>query len=352
MEELVADTIVPAGDRARLHFALGKAYADLRQFETSFGHYARGNAMQRLSHPYDSEALSNYVLRSKRIFSHDFFRRHFASGCASRDPIFIVGMMRAGSTLVEQILASHSEIEGTRELTDLAAISQYLQQLAREKKCDYPAILDRMGADEFCGLGERYLASTRIHRRSARPRFIDKMGANFAHIGLIRLLLPNAKIIDVRRHPLACGFSLFSQYFARGQNNTYRLADIGRNYRDYVVLMAHFDRVLPGGVHRLIYEDLIADPETQIRRLFEYLELPFEDSSLQFHKNDRAVSTVSAEQVRQPLHRDALEYWRNFEPWLGPLKAALGPVLKCYPAVPDFGEANITAGASGGGGSG
>ncbi|HEX4160359.1 MAG TPA: sulfotransferase [Rhizomicrobium sp.] len=350
MEKLISDANVPASERICLHFALGKAYGDLKKYETSFGHYARGNALQRLSLPHDPDVLTSYVARAKRFFSPDFFRRHSGWGCASREPIFIVGMLRSGSTLVEQILASHSQIEATRELTEIAAISQHLQKFARENGSEYPAVLDRVGADAFRSFGERYLQIARIHRRLGRPCFIDKMGANFAHVALIQLLLPNARIVDVRRHPLACGFSAFSQYFSKGQNNTYRLNDIGRHYHDYVALMAHFDRVLPGRVHRIFYEDLVAQPETEVRRLLDYLELPFEESCLQFHRTERAIATVSAEQVRQPIYRKALEHWRNYEPWLGPLKAALGPVFEFYPAVPEFGEAAECS--SGGGGAG
>lgn len=346
MEKLNADTALPAAERVCLHFALGKAYGDLKRYETSFGHYAKGNALRRLSAPHNPDVLTSYVARSKQVFTADFFRAHSGSGVPDRAPIFLVGMMRAGSTLVEQILASHSEIEGTRELTEMAAISQHLQQFAAQKGADYPGVLDRISADDARGLGEKYLENAGIHRRLGRPFFIDKMGANFAHVGLIQLLFPSAKIVDVRRHPLACGFSIFSQYFAKGQNNAYRLVDIGRSYHDYVELMDHFDRVLPGRVHRPFYEDLVAQPEEEIRRLFEYLELPFEDACLQFHKTERAIATVSAEQVRQPLHRNALEHWRNYEPWLGPLKAALGQVLETYPAVPEF---DVT---SAGGGSG
>jgi len=179
--------------------------------------------------------------------------------------------------------------------------------------------------------------SVRVHRKLGRPRFTDKMGPNYVYIGLLQLILPKAKIVDVRRHPLACGWSNFSQHYAKGQNFSYRLADIGRLSRDYVELMAHFDRVLPGKVHRVFYEQLVSDPEAEVRRLLDYLELPFENACLEFHKTDRAVTTISSEQVRSPIYRDALDEWRHYERWLEPLKAALGPVLEAYPAVPDFG---------------
>lgn len=335
METSIAGPAILAEDRACLHFALGKAYADRELYEKSFGNYARGNAIRRLSIEHDPEVLTAYVARAKRVFTPELFRKFAGSGSDSREPLFVVGMMRSGSTLVEQILASHSQIEGTRELPDIAAASQHLQQMALEAGCEYPGVLERIKGEVLRGLGERYLENTRSHRRLGRPFFIDKMGANFAHVGLICLLFPNARIVDVRRYPLACGFSIFSQYFPEGQNNAFRLADIGRSYRDYVGLMAHFDRVLPGRVHRVFYESLVAEPEAEIRRLLEYLELPFEEACLVFHRTERAVATVSAEQVRLPIYRSALDRWRNYEPWLGPLRAALGPVLDGYPAAPE-----------------
>ncbi|HEX4079352.1 MAG TPA: sulfotransferase [Rhizomicrobium sp.] len=336
MEKQIANAELPAAGRACVHFALGKAHGDLKQYETSFGHYAKGNALRRLALPHDPDVLTAYVARSKLVFSEEFFRARSGRGCESPDPIFIVGMMRSGSTLVEQILSSHSQVEGTRELAEVAAASHHLQRFASKKGCDFPSILERVDAGVFCQLGERYLENTRVHRKLGRPYFIDKMGANFGHVGLIHLLLPNAKIVDVRRHPLACGFSIFSQYFPKGQNNTYKLADIGRNYRDYVELMAHFDRVLPARIHRVFYESLIAEPEAEIRRLLAYLGLPFEESCRDFHRTERTIATVSAEQVRSPIYHTALEHWRNYEPWLAPLKEVLGAVLDDYPAAPEF----------------
>jgi hypothetical protein len=218
----------------------------------------------------------------------------------------------------------------------MAAVSQQLQQMARKAGRDYPALLEGIEAELLRSLGAQYLENTRAHRRTGRPFFVDKMGANFAHIGLIHILFPKARIIDVRRHPLACAFSIFSQYFPKGQNNTFRLTDIGRNYRDYVVMMAHLDKVLPGLVHRVFYEELVANPAVEIRRLLNYLDLPFEEACLEFHRTERAVATVSAEQVRQPIYRTAVEQWRNYELWLGPLKQVLGPVLDSYPAVPEL----------------
>ena len=178
--------------------------------------------------------------------------------------------------------------------------------------------------------------NTKVHRKTGAPFFIDKMPNNFAHIGLIQLILPNARIIDARRHPLACCFSNYKQHFARGQNFSYGLDDMGRYYADYVELMAHYDEVLPGRIHRVHYENMVADTETEVRRLLDYCGLPFEEGCLRFFENDRPVRTASSEQVRQPIYTDGVEHWRHFEEWLGPLKLALGPVLDAYPEVPGF----------------
>jgi hypothetical protein len=244
-------------------------------------------------------------------------------------PIFIVGMPRAGSTLVEQILASHTRVEGTSELP-------YIQVLAqRAAGSPFLEWVASMNAAEARAMGEEYLHRARAHRKSDRPYFTDKLPNNWTHVGLIRLILPNARIIDARRHPLDCCFSNFKQHFAHGQAFTYDLRDLGRYYRDYVRLMSHFDAVLPGRAHRVIHERLVEDQEREIRRMLEYLELPFEEACLRFYENDRAVRTPSAEQVRRPMNRKGFDQWRPFEPWLGPLKDELGPVLDSYPVVPD-----------------
>jgi tetratricopeptide (TPR) repeat protein len=335
MEAQVSRPDIAAADRVRLHFALGKANADRALYETSFAHYAKGNALHRASIKHDPAVLSAYVAGCKQVFTADFFARRAGFGSPSRAPIFVVGMMRSGSTLVEQILASHSQIEGTRELSDLAAVSRQLQGIASSEGLSYWQVLERLGADDAAKLGARYLAAVEPHCRLGKPFFLDKMGANFALIGLIQMILPEAKIIDVRRHPLACGLSIFSQLFPPGQNDCYRLEDIGRQYQDYVELTAHFDSVLPGRIHRVFYEDLVAQPEREIRRLFDYLGVPFEAQSLEFHKTQRVVATVSSEQVRRPIYKDALDQWRHFEPWLEPLADSLGPVLAAYPSVPE-----------------
>jgi hypothetical protein len=277
------------------------------------------------------------VVRSKALFSQEFLAERSSFGSASPDPIFIVGLPRSGSTLLEQILSSHSAVEGTMELPDVISIARVLgERKSRSQESKYPEVLATLGAAEFRALGERYVEQTRIQRKTDAPFFIDKMPNNFAHIGLIHLMLPNAKIIDARRHPLGCCLSAYKQHFARGQHFTYGLAELGRYYRDYVELMAHFDDALPARVHRVIYERMIDETESEVRRLLEYCGLPFEDGCLRYYQNERAVRTASSEQVRQPIYREAVDHWRHFEPWLGPLKEALGPVLEAYPDVPIF----------------
>jgi hypothetical protein len=246
-------------------------------------------------------------------------------------------MPRAGSTLVEQILSSHSAIEGTTELPEIIRLAKGLRDQAdSEGIAAYADVLASMNAAELRELGETYIERTRIHRKTERPFFIDKMPNNFLHIGLVRLVLPNARIVDARRHPLACCFSNFKQFYARGQRFSYDLTDIGRYYHDYVELMAHFDEVLPGRIHRVIYERMVEDTETEVRRLLDYLGLPFEPGCLRFFENERAVRTASSEQVRQPIYREGVDQWRHYEKWLDPLKGVLGDVLKAYPAVPRF----------------
>jgi len=324
-------------DRLHFDFALGKALEDAGEYGPSFEHYARGNALRRKLIRYDAGENAAHVARSKRLFTREFFAERRDSGCEARDPIFIVGLPRSGSTLVEQILSSHSSVEGTQELPDISMLARRVA--ARTSRADgnaYPRALEKYSTDELRELGLRYLDQTRIQRKTTRPLFIDKMPNNFAHVGLIHLILPNAKIIDTRRQPLGCCFSCFKQHFARGQTFTYDLDEIGRYYRDYVELMAHFDEVLPGRIHRVFYENMVEDTEGEVRRLLDYCGLPFEEGVLRFHENQRAVRTASSEQVRQPIFRDGLEQWRHFDPWLSPLKRALGPVLDQYPDVPPF----------------
>ena len=338
--QLEQEALTPE-DRLHFQFALGKALEDAGDYPESFRNYAEANRLRRAAVSYDAEQTTRYVQRSKAVFTPQFLAERSGSGCPAPDPIFVVGLPRSGSTLVEQILASHPAVEGTMELPDLVTIVRQLggQQAGkpgRDEPSRYPANLPDLSGDQLRALGEQYLEQTRIQRKTDAPFFIDKLPNNWAHTGLIHLMLPNAKIIDARRHPLSCCFSGFKQHFARGQHFTYSLAEIGRYYRDYVELMAHFDAVLPGRVHRVIYEYMVADTEREVRRLLAYCGLPFDDRCLEFWRNERAVRTASSEQVRQPIYQDALEQWRHFDTWLAPLRDALGPVLEAYPSAPAF----------------
>ncbi len=324
-------------DRFHFHFAIGKALEDLGLYAESFEHYASGNRLRRAGIRYDAEETSAHVRRSKAVFSKQFFSERAGMGAPAPDPIFIVGLPRAGSTLLEQILSSHPAVEGTMELPDIAFMAGELgARKTRAQTARYPEVLANLKADDLRALGEKYLLQTRIQRKTDAPFFIDKMPNNFLHVGFIHLILPNAKIIDARRHPLGCCFSNFKQHFARGQHFTYSLEDVGRYYRDYVELMAHFDAVLPGRVHRVVYEQMIDDTEAEVRRLLDYCSLSFDERCLRFYENERAVRTASSEQVRQPIFRDAVEHWRHYDPWLAPLREALGPVLDAYPSTPEF----------------
>jgi len=307
-------------DRLHLHYALGKALEDARAFEESFSHYSRGARIRRRMNPYDAAANHDMSLRSQALYSAEFFASRADWGCDSPDPIFVVGLPRAGSSLVEQILASHPRVEGAGELNDIA-------MLARDTGAPYPDGLPGLDRASAQAMGETYLARTQVYRRTDRPLFVDKMPNNFHHLGLIHLVLPRARIIDVRRGAMAACFAAYKHHFARGQAFSYDLADLGRYYRDYVDVMDHFDRVLPGRVHRLRYEVLVDDPEGEIRRLLAHCGLPFDPACLNFHQTARAVRTPSAEQVRRPIFRDALEQWRSYAPWLGPLRETLGPDL-------------------------
>ncbi len=323
-------------NRVHLHFALGKAHEDAGEYAASFEHYAKGNALHREHNRYDANVNTRRVEQLKTVFTRELFAARAGSGCQAGNPIFIVGMPRAGSTLLEQILSSHSAIEGTTELPEIITLARELRaQSDSDDIGTYAEVLATMSPQALREVGERYMERTRVHRKTDRPYFIDKMPNNFLHVAIIQLALPNAKIIDARRHPVACGFSNFKQHYARGQRFSYDLTDLGRYYRDYVLLMSHFDAVLPGRVHRVLYEQIIEDTEGEVRRLLDYCGLPFEPECLRFFENERPVRTASSEQVRQPIYRDGMEQWRHYECWLGPLKAALGPVLDAYPAVPN-----------------
>ena len=337
MEGALEDSALDEEDRFHLLFALGKAHEDAGAYEPAFRRYEEANALRRAGLDYDPDEASLHVARCKALLSASFFAAQAGRGAARPDPIFIVGLPRSGSTLIEQILASHSHVEGTQELQDIEAMAARLGgHASRASEGAYPEVLAAFSGAELNALGEEYLQRAQVYRKTAAPIFIDKMPNNFAHVGLIHLILPNAKIIDARRHPMGCCFSAFKQHFASGQPFTYGLADLGRYYRDYVELMAHFDAVLPGRVHRVIYEALVADPESQVRRLLDYCGLPFEPGCLRFYENDRAVRTASSEQVRRPIFTDATEHWRHFQPWLAPLEASLGQVVEAYPKAPSF----------------
>ncbi|WP_294329167.1 sulfotransferase [uncultured Sphingomonas sp.] len=328
MKAALAGADLAEEDRFHLDFALGKALEDRGEAAPAFAHYAAGNALRRRSLRYAAEDTTRLVDAHIAHLTPDLLAARAGQGCTAPDPIFILGMPRAGSTLVEQILSSHGQVEGTAELADLPV-------LAREI-AGYPAGLADLTGDQLRALGETYLRRTRIQRRTDRPFFIDKLPNNWAHVPLILLALPNARIVDARRHPLGCCFSNFKQHFARGQGFSYALDDMGRYYADYVRLMAHVDAVAPGRVHRVFYEAMVDDTEVEVRALLAACGLDFEPACLAFYKTERAVRTASSEQVRRPIFREGVEGWKPFEPWLDPLKAALGEVLTAYPAVPVF----------------
>ncbi|MEY2883421.1 MAG: hypothetical protein RL490_1145, partial [Pseudomonadota bacterium] len=324
MRRIEFDRTIARVDRYHLCFALGKALEDRGQFADAFGYYDTGNRLKRDELRYDPARIATEMTGQMAACTPALFAQHAGSGATAPDPIFIVGLPRAGSTLLEQILASHSAVEGTSELPNILALAHRLDGRRRvDEEARYPGNLAELSTAELTAFGENYLRDTAIYR-TGKPYFIDKMPNNFRHIGLIHLILPNARIIDARRDPMGCCFSNFKQLFAEGQDFSYGLDDIGRYYAGYVELMAHWDRVLPGRVLRVQYEDVVADLEGQVRRLLDFCGLPFEPACVNFHETDRAVRTASSEQVRQPIFRGGLDQWVGFEPWLGPLKAALG----------------------------
>jgi len=324
MREQVDARRTPLIDRYHLCFALGKALEDRGEYAESFQFYARGNALRKAECNYRPEVLERTVGKQTLICTHEFFEQRQGWGCQDPSPIFIVGLPRAGSTLLEQILASHSQVEGTMELADIPRLVSTLDLHASGAR--YPDVLALPSADNYRAFGEGYIRDTRHYRVGNTPFFIDKMPNNFRHVGLIQLMLPNAKIIDARREPMACCFSNFKQLFASGQQFTYSLDDIARYYALYVRLMDHWDSVLPGRVLRVQHEDVIDDLEGNVRRILEFCGLPFEAACVEFHKNERRVHTASSEQVRRPINREGVDQWKNFEPWLGPLREALGPL--------------------------
>ncbi len=320
----------PAVDRCHLCFALGKALEDGQQYEESFEYYARGNALKRAESQYQPELLERNTRLQIAICTPELFARHRDSGAPDADPIFIVGLPRSGSTLIEQILASHSAVEGTHELADVPRMVVELR--GREPDPGnprYPAALAELKPEEYRRMGEKYLHDTRVYR-TGRVRFVDKMPNNFRHLGLIHLMLPNAKIIDARREPMACCFGNLKQLFARGQEFTYSIEDIARYYRTYLELMRHWNTALPGRVLRVQHEAVVDDLEGSVRRVLDYCGLEFEPACVEFHRTERRVNSASAEQVRQPIYREGVDQWRHYERWLGPLREALGDALVCY----------------------
>jgi tetratricopeptide (TPR) repeat protein len=317
-------------DRYHLCFALGKAFEDRADYAESWRYYSQGNALKRSESRYRAEIIEINTRKQIEVCTREFFASREGFGVPRPDPIFIVGLPRAGSTLIEQILASHSGVEGTHELGEIPRIVLDLQ--GRQPDLDnprYPDVLAELKPEDFRRLGEKYLSDTRIYRGN-KPYFIDKMPNNFRHIGLIHLILPNAKIIDVRREPIACCFSNLKQLFATGQEFSYSVEDIARYYRTYLDAMQHWDEVLPGRVLRVQHEDVVDDLESNVRRILDFCGLPFEPSCLEFYKTARSVRTASSEQVRQPIFRDGVDQWKNYEPWLDPLKEALGDALVRY----------------------
>jgi tetratricopeptide (TPR) repeat protein len=324
MQSALAGVELSEEDRFHLEFALGKAMHDLGDAQEAFGHYASGNALRRKLHPFHADQLARTVDRCIELFTAEILTA--GGGSEAADPIFIVGMPRAGSTLVEQILSSHPLVEGTSELPDMPVIARELGP--------YPGSAAAMSPEQRTTSGETYLSRTSVQRRTDRPFFIDKLPNNWLFVPFIQLVLPNAKIIDARRHPLGCCMSNFRQHFARGQDYTYDLRDLGRYYSDYVRLVAHVDAVLPDRIHRVIYERMVEDTETEVRSLLAHCGLEFDPACLAFYETERAVRTASSEQVRQPIYKAAKDEWQLYSAYLEPLRSTLGPVLDAYPDAP------------------
>jgi len=318
----------PAVNDIRLHFALGKALEDRHEIERAFHHYEEGNRLRNSKATYKPEQFQSWVNGAEANYSAEFFAEREGSGCLASDPIFIIGMQRSGSTLIEQILDSHPRIEGTAELTDLPSVVRDQGEIAHRRGISFNEHMRRMSADELRALGEDYLERTRVYRLTDKPFFTDKMPANWIYVGVIRMILPNARIVDVRRHPLACCFSNWKQLYGKGLEHSYSMENMARYYADYVRLLRLMDSVQPGKIHRVIYDRLVDDVEDEVRRLLDYLGLEFDEACLNFHSSERSVRTISAGQVRRPINREGLDQWRPFERWLGPLKTALGPTLE------------------------
>jgi tetratricopeptide (TPR) repeat protein len=316
-------------DQYHLCFALGKALEDRGEYRESFGYYQRGNALKDGELRYRPEVMETNARLQAAVCTREFLAARAGWGSASAAPVFIVGLPRSGSTLLEQILASHPLVEGTTELADIPRLVQDLQGRAHDDANPrYPGVLAELGAQDLQRFGASYLEDTRVYRRGGRPFFIDKNPNNFRHLGLIHLILPNARIIDARRNAMACCFGNYKQLFAVGQRFTYSLEHLARYYRSYLALMTHWDAVLPGKVLRVRYEELVDDLEGSVRRILAFCGLTFEPACLRFHETERSVNTASSEQVRRPIYREGLDQWRHFEPWLAPLRTALGELAE------------------------
>ena len=331
MRAAEAAPTTPPVDRYHLSFALGKACEDRGEFSESWGFYERGNALKHAENRYIPEITETNTRLQSAVCTREFFAARAGWGVPDPDPIFVVGLPRSGSTLIEQILASHSLVEGTQELADIQRIVLELRGRATDlENPRFPGVLAELGAEEFRKFGARYMEETRIYRRTGRPFFIDKMPNNFRYIGLIHLMLPNAKIIDARREPMACCFGNLKQLFSSGQEFSYSIDDIARYYRTYLELMRHWNVALPGRVLKVQHEDVVDDLESNVRRILDYCGLPFEPACLEFHKTERSVRTASSEQVRRPISREGVDQWRNYQLWLEPLQQALGDALTRY----------------------
>jgi glycosyltransferase involved in cell wall biosynthesis len=329
MESLVTDDSLKDDDRLNLHFTLGKAYEDAKTYSVSFHHYAKANTLRRKHINYDVELIENYVEKAKEIFTRSFFEERDGYGKQATDPIFVVGMHRAGSTLIEQILSSHSQIEGTRELPHLSSLGRYFGGLSQHRQGPELSadLIGDLRGEEYTRLGQMYLGLSRAERLTESPYFVDKMPANWMFLGIIHLMLPNAKIIDIRRQPMAAGFALFKMNFGRNVDYSYDQEDIARYYLAYADLMTHFDNVMPGRVHHIQYETLVADTDNEIKRLIKYCGLPFEDQCLRYWETERAIQTPSSEQVRQPIFKGAVDQWMHYAQWLEPMQKAFGDLV-------------------------
>lgn len=320
----------PLTNHIRLNFALGKAFEDRGEAERAFHHYQEGNRLRLTIATYKPEKVDHWVADAKREYTQEFFAERAGHGCPAPDPIFIVGMQRSGSTLVEQILDSHPQIEGTDELTELPTIIREQGDIAHRRGISFAEHLRGMSAGDLRAIGEDYMERSRLYRLTDKPFFTDKMPNNWIYAGIIRLILPNARIIDVRRHPLACCFANWKQLYGKGLEHTYSMEHMGRYYAGYVELLRLVDQAQPGKIHRVIYERMVDDVEGEVRQLLDYLDLPFDEACLNFHSNERSVRTISAEQVRRPINREGVDRWKPYEQWLDPLKAALGSALQSW----------------------